>query len=544
MTIKVKNSDNIFDVISKVKKYNTNKKNIVINFPFWHEILYNKIDLKSLKKSTDKKIVIKTKDVLSKKLWKDLWIEYNLIEWDHIQNHKKDLLKYNYSFYEYLKYEIKVLARNLLSLILKNKKHLDPRKKYLKYYKQKWYLTVFMSILFITVLIFIYIFIFAVNKTYVEITPNIQIKTKAQNFVFDTSDSNNSNIDLIVFKWETTLTEKIKTTWAGQKQRNKSRWTVTLYNNLKQEIRILEETRLESEDGIIYETNSYIIIPPAIENKKWEIIAGSKNLEITAKVIDKYWEKIWSRWNKRKKGDLLILPWLDKEIQEDIYAKVSWEISWWKDIFEKVISEDDIKNAKIFFTESIKRKISKKLIESINKTNSKNNVSYKILPINDIYKYSDLVIDIWNLEVGQELEEFVISWSIKAETYTFNKNSVISKLKWSIESSILPEKETLLYINDKSLGVFPEKWVIYRIEEPFKAKVTLEIEYHVEYNFKWEKDNYIQRLKQTIAWLPIQKAEKILINESLISNANIRVRPFFVKNVSKYLNNIEFDTSN
>ena len=37
-----------------------------------------------------------------------------------------------------------------------------------------------------------------------------------------------------------------------------------------------------------------------------------------------------------------------------------------------------------------------------------------------------------------------------------------------------------------------------------------------------------------------ENAEKRLINESRISNAEIEIRPFFVDTVSKYLNNIEF----
>jgi hypothetical protein len=49
-------------------------------------------------------------------------------------------------------------------------------------------------------MIFIFIFYFAVNKTYITITPEIIIKTRAKNFIFkeDESDSiENSNVIIL-----------------------------------------------------------------------------------------------------------------------------------------------------------------------------------------------------------------------------------------------------------------------------------------------------------------------------------------------------------
>jgi co-chaperonin GroES (HSP10) len=61
-------TDNIFDVITKIREYKTDKKSITIIFPFGHNILYNKVDLQSIKSSSVKKIIIKTNDILSKKI--------------------------------------------------------------------------------------------------------------------------------------------------------------------------------------------------------------------------------------------------------------------------------------------------------------------------------------------------------------------------------------------------------------------------------------------------------------------------------------------
>ena len=56
-------------------------------------------------------------------------------------------------------------------------------------------------------------------------------------------------------------------------------------------------------------------------------------------------------------------------------------------------------------------------------------------------------------------------------------------------------KQKILSINNKSIRISN---LIYRQDEPFNIKATIEIEYFVEYNFEKQDDSYIQRLKNTI----------------------------------------------
>lgn len=538
----VEQKDNIFDVIYKIKKYKGDDKTITIHIPFWHNILYNKVSLKSIKESTSKKIVISTNDILSKKIWKNIWVKYNIIK-DSNYEIKKDLLKYNYSFYEYLIYEIKSFKSNILNKIFKKHKTTDPRKHFLKFYRQKSHLPIFIWILIITLIIFTYIFFFALNKTYVYINPDIQVKTKAQNFIFEENVKNKDNwIELKVFTWSIKVNKKIKSTWILQNDRYKAKWEVIIYNKLFTEIKLRPNTRLESQNWILYETKSYIRIPSAQKNKIWTVIPWSKKIEIIAKLKDKNWSPIWVKWNINKKDVVLTIPWLEKEDRINIFAKTTTKLEWWKDIYEKIVSQNDIDNAKTFFLESLKKEAIKEINSRIKQINSENNIEYKILAIDNIYKYSNIDINIPEIKPWDKIEEFEAYWKIDIKTYAFNVNSVTSKLKNTIELWLLPEKEKLLYINNKSISIFPKKWVLFRRENPIKIKATLEIDYNIEYNFSKDNDNYISRLKQTISWLDKEKAEIILINESKISNAKIEIRPFFVNKVSKYLNNIEFIT--
>jgi hypothetical protein len=106
-----------------------------------------------------------------------------------------------------------MVLKKISNLLIKNKKNIDPRKQFLKYYKQKSHITTFIIILIITIFIFFYIFLFTLNKTYVYITPNIQVKTKAHNFIFDSKKSeNSSNVELKEFEEYVNSEKKIQTT--------------------------------------------------------------------------------------------------------------------------------------------------------------------------------------------------------------------------------------------------------------------------------------------------------------------------------------------
>lgn len=539
--IKIEKSDNILDIISKIKKLDNKDKKIILQFPFWHKVLYDKVALQSIKEACkNRKLVIKSNDILSKKVWEQLGIKYNIEK--KIES-EVDLVKYNYWFFEYLIYEIKNLYNIFKELFFKKAK-LDPRKKFLKYYKQKSQLPIFIWVLFITILIFFYVFFFALNKTYVYITPDIQVKNKAQNFVFTEKDflkvTNNNKIKLKEFSKNINLEKTISTTWIKQNDRYKAKGTVEIYNHLETEIKLKDKTRLKSENWIIYETMSWVVIPPWVKNKSWVIIPWTKKVDIIAKLKDEKWNVIWARWNNPLKNIKLSIPWLDKEYQKSIYAKSITQISSWEDKYERVVDENDLENSKKVFIENLKKEAVKQIQREIEIVNKENNIKYHILEIDNLYKFSNIEVEIPDLKIWEKIKEYKIKWSIKVKTYAFNIDSIISKLKNVIEKSLLAEKEELLYINDNSLNIESKVWIIYRNENPLEVKASVEVEYNVKYNFKEENNNYINRLKQTISWMEKTEAEKRLINENLISNASVEIRPFFVNKVSNYFNNIEF----
>jgi len=542
--IKVSKNDNIFDVLLKIQKEETPSKNkVILEVPFWHSILHNYISLKTIvNKIWNKKLIIITKDINSKKIWKSLGIKYSIIKNnDFIENKQENILKYNYSFFEYAKYEINKYLNLFKSKVFKNQKITTLQKKYLKYQKQKSSIFIFILLLWIVSLIFLYIFFFALNKTTIYITPEIEVQTKSKNFIFnskiDPYYKKKNEQEIKEFKDHVELSYNYKTTWIKQKEKYKARTTVNFINKFDSEIKLLPHTRLLSSSWILFETQNWVKIPPAIKNNAWELIPWIKQADIIAKTFDNKWIFIWKKANTTASWITLILPWL-KENKDMLIAKTTKEISGWQDIYTHIVSKDDIENS----IKILKEKLRKKAIEDLNKKieeeNKANNVTFKILNIDNTFKFKNIKTKILeDVKTGEKRTSFNLSGSLDTSTYTYNIDSVISKLKKEIQDSIIPEKQRILSINNQSIRISN---IIYRQENPFYLKATIEIEYFVEYNFEKQDDSYIQRLKNTIAWLPKDEAEKILINENKISNARIEIQPFFLNNVSKFFNNIEF----
>lgn len=539
--IKIDNKDTIIDIIEKIKHYKW--KEILLDFPFWHPILHNYISLKILKnKSWKKEITIITSDLTSRKIWKQLWIKYSIIK-DRNFNEKSDnnnILKHNFSFWWYLKFIIKRYYRDLSNLISQNRE-LNNIGKYTKKYESKYNLWFFVISLIISILLLMFIFYFAVNKTYVYITPEIAIKTKAKNFIFKTNTNNailkdNNTIEIVNFSNIFNMDRDFVTTWIDPESTSKSKWNINFINNYNEEIKLLPHTRLLSSDWILYETENWVTIPAAIKDNFWKITPWIKKESITAKDYDKNWLFIWSRWNIWT-NIILTLPWL-KTTEVKLYAKTLWKITWWTNNYKKILLKEDLQNAKITIENELKDKSLKKLKSNLENRNNINNDNWVILWIDDIIKYSNQKITWENvLKIWENIDSFNLGWEILIETYIYNKDTLINKLKNIVRDSIIEWTEKILAINEKSLRISN---IIYKNNLPFETKATTEIEFLILHDFSNNEDGYTKKLKDLIRWVNKEEAKKILINEKKISNTDIEIRPFFVDNISNIVDNIIF----
>jgi len=536
--IKINKTDSLIDILSKIK--NSKDFNVILDFPFWHPILHNYLWLKIIKsKVWTKTLIIITNDLSSKKIWKSLWIKYSIVK-DEKFIEKETLLKHNFTFFEYLKFEVNKYKKYLKKIIFKNKKTTEVKS--IKEKHTTW-ISFFLLWLFLSSLMLVFIFYFAVNKSYIYITPEITVKTRWKNIIFrekqqDSIMEEDNVIWVQKVSKSVNLEEKFQTTWIKEDSINKASWEVIFFNKTSESQDLVVKTRLQTSDWILYEIDNSISIPSATTSTNWDLIPWELKTKIYAKIYDINWIFIWEKWNIWTWITLQI-PWLEKELNSQVYAVTDTDIKWWWNKQTKFLSKNDLISSEKILESKLRDNALKEIKNEIKNKNKDNNVVFELLDIKDGIKYWNPEIKrIWNLNIGDKIESFTLSWNIKVEAYIYNKESLINKMSWIINESILSDVEKISAINDKSLRISN---LIYKIDDPFEVKATVEIDVFVLHVFSkdWD-DYYLEKLKNSILWLDKEEAEKILLNDKQISDVKIDIKPFFIKNLPNFPNNIIF----
>lgn len=556
--IKVNNNDSIIDIIQKIQK--EKKDEIIIEFPFWHPILHNYLSLKILRnKSWNKPLTIITKDLTSRKIGKKLWINFSIINDNNFIEYsgKAKIINHNLTFFEYLKFEIKNYIKMFLFFISKNSKIDDFRKYSLQYYQKSW-VWVFILIFLLSIFVFIIVLFFVINKTHIYIKPDINVKTVAYNFIFkDLWNREDVLLDNRVIKIKkisksVNLEEKFQTSWINPTNSKKSTWKVIFYNSFAEEIYLKPNSRIENKNWLLFETKESIKIPAWSVDSNWKLSPWILKVDVVAKDYDINWRYIGSRWNSIKMKDKFSLPWLKWDDKTKIYAEAVSKFTWWDDVYEKVLWETDIENAKIIFEDKLKKEWLKELKLYLEQENNLNNVTYEVLSYADIYK--DVKINIVtppDIKVWDKVDSFTLKWNMEFSSYIYNKDSVVNKLKSIVNEKIVKDEknidwvivteeiEKLLSIDDKSLRITN---LIYETTSPkLEVKLTLEIDALVYKNFLNENSAYVQRLKNLIYWLSVKEAEKVLLNDKNVRSVDIEIQPFFMNRISNIESNVIFE---
>lgn len=541
--IKVLQSDTIIDVVNKINS--CEDKELLIEFPFWHSILNNYMSLKILKnKAWEKRITILTHDISSKKIGSPLGINYSLVkdsEFHTEKNLKQELLKHNFTFFEYFVFAIKKYITRFIQFLGK-KTWINTLKYYNPYnrVKKSWIFFLFIW-LATSIGMLIFIFYFAVSKTFIEIIPEISIKTKATNIIYEETSweismiSNELKVPIKKMSQTVTLDYTHKTTGIDYENTGRSSGKVIFINELKEEQVFRPSTRLLNKDGLIFETQDWVRIPGRTVNGSWETVLWTTQAKVIARIYDNDGGFIGSKWNI-KEEQLFTFPGL-RFSQDKIYAKSLEEFKWWEDNIAYIVSENDEKNAKQVIQEMLEKQAMASLKAKIEEDNKVFWVKYEILPIQDVLKYKNLTITTTPKEVKpwEKIETFTLHWSVTLETYIYNKTSVLNLLRNVINDSLLSGTDKLIMIDDNSLRMTV---ILDKINNPLTIKATTEVDIWLSYDFDNNSNNYNQRLKTLILWLDNDEAKNILLNEGKISNINIKNTPFFIKRVSSNLDNV------
>jgi hypothetical protein len=532
--IYIREQDSIIDIIEKIEKDPQEK--IILYFPVGHPILHNSLSLKIIAlKSKNKTLHIKTNDLVGRKICKNLWISLEKGKIEAGDN----ILKENYSSWEYIKYLAWGYVEDLQTTFWRYKKpHILTKK------RQEF--TLLQFLIFIPIgafILFLCVYYFAINKSSITIYPEIQIKKEALNFIL--SDTETPSI----LDWQQHITlEKVqKKIYSSHRYsatdilntEHTAQWKIEIYNSVNEQISIKPNTRFQNKDGIVFRSTDWAVVPAGSVDNFWEISWWSTSIHVIADSKDIHGNFVWERWNIAR-GTRLILPWLPIWLQEKIYAKNEEDFEWGNNETVRIVSQEDLETTRNLFQNKLKEESLKELQKEIDNRNNANRSHIAFLNISELITYTDEEITLESgIEVGTKTDTFSYQGSMVIEAYIYDTIPILQRLKVVYKEKSLEEIEKIKEIDEDSLRLSE---IVNIQENPAWVKATFEILGTSYYDLsKQEHSSYINQLKSKIRGKEIREAENILINDPSIRNVEIKNRPFFIKNVSTIINNIEIN---
>ncbi len=266
-----------------------------------------------------------------------------------------------------------------------------------------------------------------------------------------------------------------------------------LYNKTGEEQTIKNNTRLATEDGLIFKTQSKITIPSQ----------GSKEVEIIADFVGEKGNISPQRLN------LVALP---KATQLIIFAETKSNLSGGSSKKISIVSEDDVRKAK----ENLAKKIFGKQKDELSRVLPK---THLWLPQSTKQIIIDYKVD---PKEESEAENFKISVKSKISGIAFNLNDAKKLFSRILQSKTSENKEILF--SKEIMGVDDFKEIKYN-DESQETKATVILEGAAFIKFDEEKT------KENLSGRTVKEAEEYLLGMEGVKGVNIKLSPFWVQKV-------------
>ncbi len=449
-----------------------------------------------------------------------------------------NILKHNFTMWEYFLYELKRWGHYIQFLFTRKKEKIPLYK--VKNISPNFFLIVVWLIMSLSLLLFI--FYFTVSKTYIYVTPQISVKPISANIIFSQNTGTllqpKNTIPVRKITLPVVHTMRFTLDTIDPNSATKARGTVTLYNELAADQALKPNTRFISDDGVVFRSESWINVPWAKEENGITQI-GTVDVSLMADISDEAGRIIGSRGNIPT-GTLLSIPGL-KFNRDKVYAKSDSPFLGWMDPKIHVITKWEVDAFQKIVHEQLSRMARGKLQTSIEESNRQSGEEYALLMGESVKFDNETIVIDSGKKIGDFSDDVELKWSITVSALVYDKKKTVEYL-----TSIFREK--LLYGTDKELGIHTDTLrltnIVSRNEDDTLIKATMEMNATITYDLENAVNDLTKRMKVIIAGLSKEEATTRLINEWHVRQVEIRFSPFWMSHVSSNLDNIEFIIQN
>ncbi len=451
---------------------------------------------------------------------------------------EKNLLKHNFTFFEYLAYEFRKTA-SYLAFKFKKQKRLQKYKNAAAVKDSGVALLVLGLTVSLSLLAFI--FYFAVSRTYVYITPELSVKTTSRNIVFsekreETILDTQNVVSVRPIEYEASYSQTFNVSTYDTGSVRSARGKIDLFNELPNEQVFRPNTRLVSENGLVFRTSGWVTIPP-MKTVSGSVVVGQVETVAYADAYDAKGDIIGVRGNIPE-GVVLSIPGL-KFNRDKIYARTKEAFRDGQNPTVKILTKSELEQFRSIVAEKLKMKALEGLKSRLRALNAETGSQYDIIPTDDVIRYSEPVTSAGSgMAVGARTSEVTVSGTAKASAHVYDKGAALAYLAGVLRESLLYGTEKLHSVNEDSFRV--TNVLVRNQSGTFSMKATCELDAAISYNFEDPSNNLTKKLKNLIVNASEKEATSILLNDSNIASVKFRFSPFWLTRVSSNPDAIEF----
>jgi hypothetical protein len=450
---------------------------------------------------------------------------------------KKNILAHNMSMWEYFVYEVK---RGLWYVRFYFVQKFFKKEKILHIRKTSPNLFLMITGLIISVTLLLFIFHFAVSKTFVHITPQISIRSISANIIYSLNENtgsvlqskNNIAMKKVTLPVEYEMQFNLDT--VDPNSTTNAQWTVVIFNELDADQALKPQTRFITQNGEVFRTRDWINVPASKTlNGITEI--GSVEAVLIADGNDEAGKVIGQRGNIPNGTDLTI-PGL-KFNRDKVYAKAKEVFHGGADPKVHVVAEPEVKKFEGIVREQLYNKARERIQQYLDENKKSSGEDYALLMGDGVTFDNENVGISSGQKYGDTANTVSIKWSLTISALVYDRKSTIAYL-----TDIF--REGLLRGTDKELGIHTDTLhmtnIVSQADDRSRIKATMEMTASITYDFENATNELTRHMKVLIAGLSKKEAISRLINAGHVKEVDISFSPFWIRNVSSNIDNIDF----
>lgn len=395
----------------------------------------------------------------------------------------------------------------------------------------------------VSIFILLVIVYIALPGVTIFLTPSASVLEKSVNITLADFQTNKVELEtrpphmVASYPIDTTVTKTITHFSTGKKFSNKgvnASGKITVINTTANVWPLVEKTRFQTEDGIVFRITQPVSVPAATSTD-----FGKLEVVVVADQLDAFEIIVGERGNIE--ASRFFLPGLRGDSQSELYAESFESMTGGITDYVTYISAEDVEAAKSRLNdELIKAAVEGLELAVDEKTNLvANSTVYSLLDGDGAVQMGDVSMTVPGDLEGQTRSEFEISGEVYVSGVYYEHDTMLDILKSELMLKKSPQKE-LLRINEDSTSYRIFEWDDYLGKIKLTANIKGIEQFSIDPSLE-SGEKLLTKIKDHIAGKDIDDAKLYIQNLPQINKVEIDSWPVWSPTIPNIPENIEFE---